>query len=539
MPDFLARVEAINFGSTLFDTEDISTIRGASLTLEIGIARLVREHTRSHEVLYVGGSQAAFVLRGIEDAGARKFAADLRQSLRAAVNFPFGKPEFSDPAPTGHMLFAVEAVPIVGGGVAAALARSQALVRRRQLRAPTVVAPEAYALQDGEHPRDVICRVDSKRPISPDKGAEMFVRTGQFAEAPHDKATDHGETTRVRLSHRSTDLREFGRSARGELYRELLGADAAPLDGFSFSQSFEDIVADPPDGLPISVRGKIGVLYFDGVGFGAIRNDYISRGEPDRFSQAVRDLFQDVVRRLLVTFAESSGSDTQQRYLVTRWDPKVAANRPHLRLETLMLGGEDYCVIVPGWLAWWTARHVLEAVERFASVTADPLKLRCGALICDSRTPIRGARRLADAMCNADDLRSLADNAVQFHVIESVEVPDDALEMQRAKLFGVPDAAPFCFTLNQFQKVEEDVIFLKRALPRSQLYKLIKQLERGREAPHALVEAALERSDRAEVSDPAELMRRLPGPDELKPLFGLKLLAMLWDYVDPFRELAG
>ena len=540
VPDFVLRVEGLNFDATVFDTEDVSTVRGASLALEVAVRGLGAVLAAPHSEIYAGASQAAFLLTDTDAEGAAQAAASVRAALDAPAGHDLGRAEFDEVPPAQHMVFAVETVEVRDGRLDQALESAQALAQRRQLRMPTFRPPEPYVLGTGEARADAVCAVDPKRPVSNGDEATTLVRSDQFPQAMvvEDDVGGDGLTKRIRLSRRAVDLREYGRTARRELYRKILKRELPALDEVSFAQSFEDIVTAPPTGLAPSVPGKLAVLYFDGAGFGAIRARHLEDRSLDLFSAEVRRLFDAIVADLLETFVAAGDAETSRRHAVRLWDPKIRSRRPHLRLETLMLGGEDFCVIVPAWLAVATVRRVLETAERFDARTKAPLHLRCGALICDHKTPIRSARRVAHDLC--DDARAAIegapDDVAQFHVIESVETPDAALGRQREALFGVSDPKAFCFRLDALRRAERDVARLKREFPRSQVYKLIRRLKDPAADPDALVEATLRRSDRSRIASADALTALLPDPDARGARFGLTQLAELWDYVDPFDE---
>ena len=56
----------------------------------------------------------------------------------------------------------------------------------------------------------------------------------------------------------------FGKNQRTGFYERMSGEKVE----FEFTNSLEDMVADPPEGLPISLSNKIAVFYADGDKFG-------------------------------------------------------------------------------------------------------------------------------------------------------------------------------------------------------------------------------------------------------------------------------
>lgn len=571
MPDFILRVEGVNFGATVLNTQDISTTRGSSLALEVSVRwleRVIRTKIGGCEVLYAGASQAAFVLRDHSAKAAEDAARTVRAVLRRPGKHGLGQPEFSKrPPPAEYMPFVVDVAELNGSSQAdvdRALDRAMVLNRRRQMRAPTVVPPEPFTVDPRDRSlvvpnarRGAVCPVDQTRPVSAGDVGLMYTRTGQFPRAGMiEKRNVDAGTELISMSARSAALRQFGRTARWQLYEEIVRESDAPekpsleaLARYVPAQSFADIVAPLPAGErpPLSLRGKIAVLYFDGAGFGKIRKAMQRRGEGvGAFAARVRGLYEGrIICGLLAEFLKAAEGPTAARYTATLTDPD-RGEIGHLRLETLMLGGEDLCIVVPAWLGWKTARDVLDWTEAHNKALGDekdvpPMRLRCGALFCDHKTPIGTARALAYDLCEqarkgVDE--SNPDSVLHPHVIESVEVPDGTLEAQRERIFGTGDPAAFTFEGRRLAGIEASFGRLANGLPRSQLYKLIGRVGVSPASADKAIERALARSDRAEIGSADVLKALLPNCDKAGVVFGLKLLAELRDYVDPFDEVA-
>jgi hypothetical protein len=207
-------VEAVNFGATLYDTNNLSVIRGSSLKLgELG-----------HVVRGALGGPTETELEGASRVCLRigENAQDAERAVRAAL------------AKDGweHFSFVVA----VATTKEAAQARASA-TQFQHWTVPACSAPDAVRPDQIDHVR----------------GATSLDRMG-------DEARWLSTSVAARLNH--------GRKTRRSFFETRLGANT--LEGVAFCQSFEDLVAcdSGPTGAPETVRAKICVMHFDGDRFG-------------------------------------------------------------------------------------------------------------------------------------------------------------------------------------------------------------------------------------------------------------------------------
>lgn len=158
---YLLRVEAVNLGSFIEDSFDLSTIRGGGLLLLDATGDL-REDQRL-EVLYEGASSALCLFEATDDEEAER----IRESIEARLH-EGGRAEATILTAAGAFA--------EGGDVAAAARKLQNKIRRRQLRSPTVVYPEPiYA--DGRGA--AIDEVDDVRPARERPGFRKPKKEGE------------------------------------------------------------------------------------------------------------------------------------------------------------------------------------------------------------------------------------------------------------------------------------------------------------------------------------------------------------------------
>lgn len=525
MPYYILRVEGVDFAETVDDTSNLSAYRGGSLALleaPIAAERFLIENGPSHGIRFdasagpvmLGASQGAFLIEADNDASAGRLRDAVERHLSGIANPPFK-----------HLSLMVD---IAAGDDLAALKRAHALNRGRQFSSDGWSLP-AFA-------REAIGASTGFDPIRP-ATASLRVPKGRV----NTPAAAHATHDEVMVSPSFRDRFQYGRKARQGFYAANGVEEARER---TFTDSLQDMVADPPDLLPLSVRSKIAVFYADGNGFGAIRDKARSLAELTRFSNDLRSKQQSLLRSVVRWLAEGADRDPQAYSL-------SEDGRTGLRFETLLWGGDELCFVMPAWLG-------LEFLTLFNTWTADwkapsqdKLTHGVGLVFCREKTPIRLARRAAAAL--ADDAKSTlggkAANVAQIEAFESTSPPgtEEQLLGQRLDLFrlGTEDAdlVRTALTLRDgdIPRSLQRLASLKERFPRSQLYRLL------RKAGDTRLFGA--KTDDGLDGDVARYLKRAGAergvtPQDLAVLggtvplaFSLAAAAGLWDYVDPVRPL--
>lgn len=560
MPDWLLRVEAVNFAATMNDTTDLSTQRGASLTaLDAGDAVRRRLHydypaDRVEEV-FVGASQAVFVLKDFADAG--EVLARVRAQLRTAQGSEANRPLYAteEAPPVARMTFVAAVAPLDGRALAAA----EAMAKRLQLQSPTLPphpppAPEAAARHRRACP--IERRLPADKPHSVRK--DMLPDAVEFWRDP-----EHDEK-RVLVSSSVAERRSYGRSARQRFYRKLLGPDVVLP---RFADGLIDLVNAAPATVPLPLRGKVAVICADGIGFDKLLKAVQEHeGDPiagvRSFSAAVDELNTRVILEPLIAAFGAAWQDGGERRSAVAV-PHDKADNPEarrekwpqiLRFETLTYAGEDIVWLVPSWLAWEVVGFLF-AVTATAEIAERVPEYRVGCAITSYKMPMRKAKGLAHALerlVTAGVPEEERRAGAQLELVESIDVSDSFLEAHRKRLAGTRLALDFTITAEHFEAVTAHVHALRhpRGLPPSQLHRLLRLAAqrgaffnaRGKAEVEEALKLTLQRADYrygaggdGERLDSAHLASAALGAAN-DPLFGLLRLAQLWDVVLPLGE---
>lgn len=454
MDEWFLRIEGVNLSATVYDTQDLGATQGASLALLEAPEQATKKH--GLQPVFVGASQGLFK---VPQDRAEAIAEDARCFLRTTDPFR-------------HLSFVVD--------VADSEEAVTALNRRSQMQSLSVVLPSPGIKG--------VCPVDRIRP------AEL---------------ADQEDLVSASVKAR----RVYRRKVRRAFYTDTIGVSPASMPkADAMSHSFENIVKAPGRGAaPEALRNKLAVLYFDGNGFTALRNEI----GVETFSAKLKDLRRDLMEKKMI--------------------PAMGGLE---FAETILWGGDEMMWVVPSW-RMWTCLDVFFDATKDWKIDGKRLTHAGGVVVCHYKTPIRLVKDLAEVLAyKAKGGRDRT--AVQMEILESLDIPEGYLDRQRRQLFGpcAPEAA-FSHTTESWAGLTPRLGKIRQNFPRSQLYRLLKQARDGgalkshRPDEVVVVIKALEEilKDRDTGCTVADLVGSEAGGGDLDTrLIRLAEIATLWDY---------
>lgn len=537
MKHWLLRYEASDFDNSLFDSSQLSAIRGASLTFLYSsqlVERLIEARAgKSARTIYAGASQGAFCFSATED-DARRLKGDVEAALSR-----------SD-AETGCHQHMAYVVALTEWQDHAALIRAEALCNAAGAQTAHPAFPPF--LHDQTKPGS---RRDA-RPAAAGKDVSAAI----------------------------ADRVSFGRHQRQGFYRKFLGKGASGPT-FDFSDEFEEITqgaagltqvdpgdADKANALPLSLHNKMAVFFADGNAFGKHRDKAISRAKD---LSGLTALSADLVKRqqellgVIMTWLSAHYRPGEENawFAFDRRD-KVA----RARFETLMWGGDEMLFVLPSWLAFDFAELFFSTVKNW-TVEGNPLTFAAGMVICDRKTPISQAKTVAEDLSNASkkiakDAGDYGLNTLQIEIFEGLSLPEHEIDSFRAKLYfhgrSVSDETEQQTNMQLTIKGDDvrglasRIVELQKKLPRSQVQKLLDIGSREGVAYKRTARAEKnemeERPEHKQLKEALKTYLKRAGSESnldpkelsvLKPIDGkpaslaidIAMIARLWDYVAP------
>jgi|GEM_PF-3720314 hypothetical protein len=404
----LLRIEGINFAATLYDTNDISTIRGAGLALlEAGATvRNTLTGLANLNQIFVGASQAAFV-----------FSADAKVAAAALAKVRKALAETRHP-PLRHLMFVADLAPLADFGtyaVEAALRAAEARNRAGQFRCYTVKLPDGEIESPGPDPFDHV------------------------SQATHDYSMQDGETRKRASS--VIDRHEFGRKQRQKFYERADG------EALLTCASLQEIVDHPPPNLPASVKGKLAYLYADGNRFGSIRAEIGTK----EFAARLEELQTPLLQRITAWLRQGLTDNDRARAAPIK-------ETSHARFETLLWGGDEFLFVIPAWLALPVLGELVTAMTGW-KIGGRALTFAFGLVICDVKAPVRQARDTAHALAETvkEAMGKEPRSGAAIQVYESQSLIDAPLATQRSLAFALPRG--------QIDALDAKLVIAAEALP--------------------------------------------------------------------------
>lgn len=541
------RCEAVNLGASVYDTEDLSTIRGAGLAI-LNLSDRLRDICTG-----LGGTDPKEITSGASQAVIRVTLPDDRDELERF------RTDVEEELRRGSQLqFATVLVAVSSADFGVAREELVASIRARQMRSARlshagITATVTSREESGTAMRSW-CAIDMVRPakVTPQKirnDEKRFLSTSVDARRRH------------------------GFEAKQAFYKKLDGVQWDPqIDGgYEFAWDFHQIAAfdkatreAAKDGeFSSNLNGKLAVIYIDGNSFGAKQRLHCTDEKSQQnYDTIVQGNWRKAIRRIL------NAAWSPDRGLDPRWWNAVESEAPRLRLETLLWGGDEVIWVVPAWQGLAvlnTFFHTILDRTGHSATGNGPFgefTYSAGLVFCHAEAPIRGivelARELTEFCKDAvNDNKAGPDgvNRFAYAVLESFDqLGDDYHEARNRHLPFSPgtlgDAAVKAAVSNDPSAFADNwpaFVAMRDQFPHGSVYQILRELRQpvpptpeGGEAtfvPRAV--RAIDRGLRdapALANDPAVQRLFLPGSDGKlgdERRMNWLMLAELWDYFGP------
>lgn len=456
-PQGFVLVEAINIYAAVYDTNQLSVIRGSSLLLKQAIEAVVaRFEGEGLKPLSTGASSGLFAVDH------SKNPSSLAEAVASFLN---RAPPFC------YFTFAVEHCE--ASDLLKAKEILYAKLRFRQLRSPTQ-APDASIPAEGQ----IACALEGVRPANK-------------------KTNIPRERDPVWLSASVYRRRKVGIEQRQGLYQQECEALKDRFKDLVFSERFEDIVAENRFS---QLGNKLAVIYFDGNGFGKLQRKSLEKEKRLRRQIDAQRAFDAEIKHQRCTFLENllaamtadkteSSADLSQPLPAFFNSILKQSDQRILRLETLLWGGDEMLFVVPAWIGF-DLLNLFYNLARHWEIDGKALSHAGGIVFCNAKTPISRMRALAQQLADGVKERRGGRDADWFDyaVLESIDYPaEQSLDEFWGKRFGSLAAErrplPPFEAWPEMRKLLHGLLRQGR-LARSQVYRIVR--EALREDPQAL-----------------------------------------------------
>ncbi len=435
MTTYYLRIEAVNLVNFVYDTQDLSTIRGGSMLIREAVARRIGQRFPDLEAVSVGASAGLFrfEVSEVHTGKSKEQALAVRNSVAEWL---------SRDDELSHATFVVD---VTKAATRFVLARERLLAKNRfrQMQQPSLIMPGLAPLARTE------CQIDGLRP-------------GVRVERIADQDVWYSESTYVR--------RGFGRNMKRHFYEEESGVSW----GVSESErpvvwDFEELTGDPSQG---SLHHKMALIYLDGNRFGKIQSRVCTTEEIQKdFDKTVREYRKMLLSELI-------------RWIKDKPDWTTQDGRH--RIETLLWGGDEIIWVVPAWQGWATLSFFFEHTKDW-TFRQNPLTHAAGLVFASKNSPIQRVRSLAERLAGLAKEQSREENYFAYQVLESFDYVDDDISCHLKKRFpAMQSAQTWAIAAEKMQMIAKDVAALcaDEQFSKSKLH----QLAAGSQHEVALIE---------------------------------------------------
>ncbi len=430
MPRYYLKVEAVNIDNFVYDTHDISTIRGGSYLLLDSIRSLQNKFERRLIPVATAASQGLFYFEpsGPDfDQACKDVRKDVLEHLHGATG--------------GHATFVVALQKEIPENFRQTLAMLEAQARRQQWLLPTIAVPE-------QMPAARACYLDGWRPGINQYRVDPTVNDAWISEA---------------TSYR----RKRGREIKHDIFFELL-QDEQYLGQIS-AKDLGELAKDSAKGI---LNGKIAFVHLDGNNFGRIRRDFCKTSE-DRsdFDKIIQDNIRNFIKALVVK--AKSESDFQI---------STADSRKALRLEVLLLGGDEITLVVPAWKGWDVLRLFYENLQNL-SFRDTLLTYRSTIVFCHHNAPLLLTRQLANDLLQETkkDIGEVSDptlaNAIHYLVLESFDLLQGDIQSFLSEYYKGGSYKSLLMQANQLDNILKSIHTIRSNVARGKALKIIESLK--------------------------------------------------------------
>lgn len=480
MNPYYLRLEGVNLSNFVYDTSDLSTNRGGSRLLSTACKEVARKFTGLMPVT-TGASAGIFAFKAASDEKAEAVCNEVRKLLREG--------------PRKHATFVVNWCTSSGEkAFGEDRERLLALNRYQQMRSPSLAIPSETA--------DWACELDGVRPAT-------------------DSITKGNDNYRASTSVASR--REHGKQQKQDLYGELIGPDA---EGMHCADDFDELTANPPRKHK-DLAGKMAVLYLDGNDFGKIQDEVCTTPTAQKaFDKELQDKSKAVLKAILDLARSEESSDPGVWF-----HPKSR----DLRLETLLLAGDELRFVVPAWCGWAVLDRIFRSVKGW-EFNERKLTYKAGLVFCKHHAPIRRVLELAGALASMAKKRRRPDlenrNVFAYQVLESFDHIGGDLETfrkDRRRILPGTVLSDQILPGDQMKEIADAMAPVLDAFPRTKLHEIVKLKMLGREDQASEEKNRLLRNTR-EVTNDYEDVERLLGQAHWMHLLDLS------DYLPPLRS---
>ncbi len=416
--EWYLRIEAVNLDHSVFDTHDISTIRGGSFML-LEVINKLHEKISALQPEVVGASVGLYRLTCHNEKEKNKILVDVEKELKEQA----GK----------FATFVYACLPFTENKEFSKIEQHlTANCHWQQYQTLSFALPESSAKDE--------CDMNGVRPAD-------------------DKINRSQGDIAVSAAVKKRFIK--GRELRNELYEKLLGELETKTQ---FTSDLESLAGKTKNG---ATEEKIALIHLDGNKFGKIRAESCrSIKDLKDFNKLIQEEIQEPSLKLLLTIA----TNQQNKGFRTIHE--------EVRIETLMWGGDEIELIVPASQLWDTLQIFFE-VASSTKFKGTALTYSAGVVVCLHTVPILQIRRYAEQLCGIAKGSSKEVQSNQFALLNMSSF--DAIHRDVGKFLDTyyhpATKNDFIVAFSEMQALRQHVRIIRKNFPKNKLYEIVAALQ--------------------------------------------------------------
>lgn len=489
MTEYYLRVAGVNLRQVVDDTVQLSVVRGSSLLLREAVKEIAETYAGKLTRISLGASVGLFGLRADDIREAKAVRDDVADLLNLSDNYK-------------HFTFVVD-VCATGDEYVLDKETVLALNRFRQVQQLSLAMPTSNT-----NYRVSACDLDGVRPSQ----HRARVRRNPGENLPY-------------VSESVKQRHDYGRIQKQEFYRQETSVDGLideDIRALRFTWDLQELTGN--SGFR-NLNDKLALIYIDGNAFGRIQERHCrTASDLRKFDEYIRTQRSAFLKGLLLQFAA---------------DQDCKTTRGRIRLETLLWGGDEVILVVPGWRGFRTLHAFYEKSKKWAF--EEPLTHAAGLVFCHVKTPIFRTRDLAKKLAEhvKDSPGGRGKNLYDYIVLESIDFPTEPINEFWTRRYGSLAALRQPLEpVNNWAACEQILQeLLNGKLPKGQVY-TVAQAALSEETAAGALAAFSEQFKHFEKVVESEALNAMRCQTER--LFGSKdgiwpwlHLVDLWDYLAP------
>ncbi|PID44649.1 MAG: hypothetical protein CSB47_10915 [Proteobacteria bacterium] len=403
-------LEGVNVLDHMYDTDQLSVIRGTSALFKSAITDTEKEFSDSDNrpegilsAVSTGASSGLFLL-----------TEGRPEKMLAAISTYLSQHQYYR-----HLTFQLQSCE--ASSLKQAQQRLWGQLRIAQLQDFTLM-PDWEGTEPDDALGEGVCELEGRRIASQGRSSKVQGDREKSLSASVYSRLIYGRDQREAFYEREL-------SNQPEVWSSLMSAlHAQPAS--CFASDFNELCTDTEQKYPQSLQNKMAVIYLDGNHFGKRQGEFVD--EFIKNNSAADDLaleikaqqaFDSAIKKLRARFLAGE----IKRHL------EAQANGGVIPLETLMWGGDEMLLVMPAWEGFdflqrffafdWNLSTYLDSSDK----ELPALTHAAGIVFCQANKPIRIIQKLAHDLAERvkDSDGGRENDAWDYLVLESVDYPTD------------------------------------------------------------------------------------------------------------------